>query len=97
MNKTISTLLKKIAKRKFVNPSISTTDKMYLVMGDAHRINGNALKADENYASAVCQRVCDGLDVSNDDSGAVCDWVMNGDYGNRPTINSVVREFKSEM
>lgn len=95
MNKTIANLTKKIAKTNFINPKISTTDKMYLVISNGHCIDGETLRANGNYSSAICQKVCNALDVSDDESGSVCDWVMEGDYNDRPTLASVVRECKS--
>ena len=89
MNKTIKNLLSKIAKTNWVNPAIPMSNKMYIAIGSRHRIDGEALKSNQNYSTAVCQRVdmLAGVETNGD-------WVMEGDYHDRPTIAAVAREYR---
>jgi hypothetical protein len=93
MTNTLKTIQNRISKENWVNPTIPMHDKMYLVTKSGDTIDGDLLRSNDDYAYAVCNRVCEIAGVDTNDC-SVSDWIMEGDYSSKTTIASVAAELK---
>lgn len=97
MNKTLATINERIASYQFVNPAIPLHDKMYFVMQPGDALDIGLYKSNNDYRSAVCDRV-NTLAGSPDDMETLDSWIYEGDYsGGAVTLEALAGDWMSTL